>query len=112
MTLARLARSGLTEQTREISNAVFGRPYQLEVASAIAALDANSTVDEIYMKTRERAGEAQLEPPKEGAVRKSVDRLVIAKAVDGFPPQRPGAPGYFAPNSDSAFWDFAAELSS
>jgi hypothetical protein len=109
MTLA-LADARLTGEIREISNLIFGRPYQLEVAAAIAALGTNSTIDEIYMRTRERAKNAKLDPPKEGSVRKSVERLVTAKAVHGFPAQRAGNPGYFDPNSESAFWDFALEL--
>jgi hypothetical protein len=110
MMLSRLSEAQLTDEVRKVSNSVFGRPCQLEVAAAIAALDTNSTIDDIYMKTRERAEEAGLDSPKVGAVRKSVDRLATARALVEFPAQRPGTPSYFNPNSDSAFWDLALEL--
>jgi hypothetical protein len=110
MTLGRFVEAEPTEEARTLSSLVFGRPYQLEVAAALAALQDSSTIERIYLKARERASAAGLDPPKEGAVRKSIARLIDAKAVDEFPGERPGSPGYFSANSGSGFWDFALDL--
>jgi hypothetical protein len=110
MTLSDLAAAPLSVGVRRVSNAVFGRPHQLEVAAAVAALGPNSTIEEIALKCRERGDDAGLEPPKEAAVRKSVERLVVMKAVDSFPAPRPGSPAYFAPVSANPFWDLAMKM--
>jgi hypothetical protein len=110
MTASEVAEERITIEVRALSKAVFGREYELEVAAAAALLEKNSTVEEIFLKARERAEEAGVEVPKESAVRTSLERLVAATALTGVPSPRPGLSGYFEPRSDSAFWDFALEL--
>jgi len=110
MTLPSFAAVPLTADLRNISNRVFGREYQLEIAAALAALDRSSTVEEIFLKARERAESADLEIPKESSVRTAVERLAVAGAVTEFPSPRPGIAGYFEPRPGSSFWDFALEL--
>lgn len=109
-TLSGLADAQISLPVRKVSNSFFGRPHQLEVAAAIAALSTGSTIEEITLQCRVRAVEAGLEPPKEGAVRKSVERLVLVKALDTFPSPRPGSPAYFAPTAASPFWDLALNI--
>lgn len=110
MTASEVAEEQITSELRALSKAVFGREYELEVAAAAALLEENSTVEEIFLKARERAEEAGLEVPKESAVRTCLERLVIATALIGMPSPRPGVSGYFEPRMDSAFWTFALEL--
>jgi hypothetical protein len=110
MTASEVVEEQITAELRAVSKGVFGREYELEVAAAAATLGGNSTVEEIFLKARERAEEAGLEVPKESAVRTCLERLVIAAALTGVPSPRPGLPGYFEPRTDSAFWAFALEL--
>jgi hypothetical protein len=109
-TLSGLADAQISVSVRKVSKSFFGRPHQLEVAAAIAARGTGSTIEEITQECRERAVEAGLEPPKEGAVRKSVERLVLIRALDTFPSPRPGSPAYFAPLSSSPLWDLALSI--
>jgi hypothetical protein len=110
MTASQVADERVTKELRALSKAVFGRGYELEVAAAAVSLEKNSTVEEIFLKARERAEEAGLEVPKESSVRTCLERLVRANALTGHPSPRPGVAGYFEPRSDSTFWDFALEL--
>jgi hypothetical protein len=110
MTASEVAEEQITTELRALSKMVFGREYELEVAAAAALLGENSTVEEIFLKARERAEEAGLEVPKESAVRTCLERLVTAAALTGVPSPRPGVPGYFEPRTGSAFWAFALEL--
>jgi hypothetical protein len=110
MTASQVAAQRVTGELRALSKAVFGRWYEIEVAAAAASLEKNSTVEEIFLKARERAEEAGVEVPKESAVRTCLERLVRANALTGHPSPRPGVSGYFEPRPDSAFWDFALEL--
>jgi hypothetical protein len=110
MTISELAQAQLTAESRVLSNAIFGRDYQLEIAAAAAGLEAGFVTDDLWMETRRRAEDAGLVPPKESAVRTSLARLVSAGALDLLPPSRPGSPGYYSPARESAFWPFALEL--
>jgi hypothetical protein len=110
MTASEVVEERITNELRALSKAVFGREYELEVAVAVAALGKGSTVEEIFLKARERAAEAGLEVPKESAVRTSVERLVSATALTELRSPRPGVPGYFEPRPNGAFWTFALEL--
>jgi hypothetical protein len=110
MTLTELADTPLTVGSRDLSQDLFGREYQLEVAVAVVRLEAGFVIDDLYMEARRRAADAGLDPPKESAVRKSLAKLVAAGAVDVLPPARRGSPGYYSPAADSAFWPFALQL--
>lgn len=110
MTVSDISGVRTSNGLRALSNSVFGRHYELEIAAALADLGESSTVEEIFLKARERAIDAGLEVPKEGAVRTSVGRLVTAGALSALSSPRPGIPGYFEPRTQSAFWAFASEL--
>jgi hypothetical protein len=99
-----------TQTLRDLSNSLFGRPHQLEIAVAIASHSGALTIDEVLDLAQMRAGEAGLDVPKRGAVSKSIDRLVLAKALEEFPSPRPGSPCYFTQIDGSSFWGLVGEL--
>jgi len=110
MTVQELRSAPLTQESRDLSNEIFGRPLQLEVAAAATCLEQGFVIDDLCMEVRRRAETAGLDPPKESAVRKNLAKLVAAGALDVLPSSRPGSPGYYSPAQDSAFWSFALEL--
>lgn len=105
-----VAQAALTPRSRELSNAVFGRPHQLEVATAVGAMDAGFVVEDLVLKARERATDAGLDPPKESAVRKNLTKLVSAGAVSVLPSTRPGIAGYYSVDETAPFWPFLLDL--
>lgn len=105
-----VAHARLTQESRDLSNAIFGRPHQLEVATAVAAMDGGFVIEDLVIKARERASDGGLDPPKDSAVRKNLARLVSGGAVDALPPTRPGIAGYYSVGEASPFWPFLLDL--
>jgi hypothetical protein len=110
MTAGDLARATITEASRRLSQEIFGRPHQLEVAAAVGELHDGFVIEALLKKAEVRAIAAGLAPPKQSAIRKNLERLVKAGAVRSLPSPRPGSPGYYSAAGDSAFWGFASQL--
>lgn len=100
----------ISSASRKISNDLFGREYQLEVASAAAGLEAGFLVEDLVDEVGRRAHDAGVEVPKQSAIRKSLARLVEAGVIDMLPAPRRGSPAHYTAAPDSGFWLFAVQL--
>jgi hypothetical protein len=110
MTLRSAARAESSVRCRGLSNDLFGRSFQLEIAFAAAALTSGFTLEELESEIRARAIRADLEPPKSSAVRTGVHRLMNVGVIIELSSPRPGVPTYYQPAPNSSFWPFVMEL--
>jgi hypothetical protein len=110
MTLPQLAQTATTQALRDVSQTVFGRPHQLEIAAAIAGIQGGFEIDDLHREAQDAASSAGLDRPSRSATQKNLAKLVAAGAVNELPPPRPGVPGYYSAAAASAFWAFALEL--
>lgn len=110
MTIPEVRQATVTRASRRLSNGLFGREYQLEVAATAASLDPGFLVEDLSEEVTRRAREADVEVPKLSAVRKNLAKLVEAGVVDMLPASRPGSPAHYTAVVESGFWTFAAQL--
>src|SRR3954453_17619247 len=80
MTLPQLAHIVPTQSLRALSQTVFGRPHQLEIAAAVAGIQEGFEVDALHRQAQDAATSADLDPPSLGATRKNLARLIAVGA--------------------------------
>jgi hypothetical protein len=104
-----LAKRQLTQSARDLSQEVFGRPHQLEVAAAVARVEATFTFEEAYEEAKSRALSAGLEPPGRSAVRTNLQRLARAGALTQVVGASTGEKHAWVRVESNPFWTWLAQ---
>jgi hypothetical protein len=104
-----IAKRQLTPSARDLSQELFGRPHQLEVAAAAARLEPTFSFEEAYEEARSTALSAGLEPPGRSAVRTNLQRLARAGALTQVLGTRTGEKHAWVRAESSSFWTWLAQ---
>jgi hypothetical protein len=94
---------------RDISNEVFNRPHQLEVAQAASRQAASFSAGEVIGAVRERARDAGQAPPGDSAARKNLQRLAALRVVRHVQDPAVGQSDMWQ-REPSLFWEWLEEL--
>jgi hypothetical protein len=91
-------------ELRRLSNLIFGRDHQFEVAQAVAVLDPAIGAEDVIDEVRRRSAAEDGGRPSEATVRKCLERLELMGAVRSARSGRVGVADVWLRQDDSPFW--------
>jgi hypothetical protein len=97
-------------ELRELSNRVFGREHQLEVAQAVLALGEDMAADDVVDEVRRRSAAEGGGRPSGSAIRNGLVRLEPMGAVTCARSGKVGTADVWLRQTDSTFWGWLAQV--
>jgi hypothetical protein len=97
-------------ELRAVSNRVFGREHQFEVAQAVLALGEDMAADDLVDEVRRRSAAEGGGRPSTSAIRNCLERLEPMGAVKCARSGKVGTADVWLRQTDSAFWEWLADV--
>jgi hypothetical protein len=97
-------------QLRALSNRVFGRDHQIEVAEAVLVLGNDMSADEVIDEVRQRSASEGGGRPSPTAIRNCLERLEPMGAVRCARSGKVGTADVWMRETTSGVWEWLAEV--